>query len=104
MGAPDAEAKFEKALRLAASIDANAATYPVIYVCVKLAIRYFNSYLIAGIPWFPTEELAFGKLINFSATFIHRLTVDRLFVMGSGIKLSPMGEPLETVSILGFTY
>lgn len=41
VGAPDAEAKFKKALDLAAQLDENAATYPVIYVCVNFEHQRF---------------------------------------------------------------
>jgi hypothetical protein len=67
-------------------------------------IRCFDSHFVAGIPWLPTEELAFGELIQFWSIFVHHSTLGRLFVMGSGIKLSPMGEPLEMVCTFGFTY
>ena len=67
VGAPDAEAKFKKAIEAAGKTDVNALVYPVLYVRIDIKANHDtpDAYLIsyAGFPWIANQELAFGKII-----------------------------------------
>ena len=67
VGAPDAEAKFKKAIDEAGKTEVNAMVYPVLYVRIDIKLNKSDAYLIlyAGFPWISTQELAFGKIIPF---------------------------------------
>ena len=67
VGAPDAEAKFKKAIDAAGKTEVNAMVYPVLYVRIVIKLDTLNAYLIpySGFPWISTQELAFGTIIIF---------------------------------------
>ena len=56
VGAPDAEAKFKKAIEAAGKFDVNAVVYPVLYVRIDIKPDRPDAYLIlyAGFPWIST--------------------------------------------------
>jgi len=62
VGAPDAEAKFKGALKIAMEEDSNAKSYPVIYVHNQLdSFVFIVDRSLTGIPWLAAQELAFSK-------------------------------------------
>jgi hypothetical protein len=52
VGAPDAEAKFKGAVKIAMEEDSNAKHYPVIYVHTQLScFRIVANWSLIGVPW-----------------------------------------------------
>ena len=106
VGAPDAEAKFKKAIEAAGKTDVNAMVYPVLYVRIDIKPDTLDTYFIlyAGFPRISTQELAFGKIIIF---FIYDMTLHRdltrSYDMGSGIGLSRTAELSATVMCFSFS-
>lgn len=99
VGAPDAEAKFKGAVKIAMEEDSNAKHYPVIYVHSQLSCFHIVAdWSLIGIPWLATQKLAFGKDLFVSGIW-SLIFSGRSFVMGSGIKLSQTDERTGTVVI-----
>jgi hypothetical protein len=100
VGAPDAEAKFKKAIEEAGKADVNAMVYPVLYVRIDIKHDILDAYLIpyTGFPWISTQELAFGTIIIFFISYmtLHR-NLSRSYDTGSGIGLSPTAELMVMV-------
>ena len=100
VGAPDAEAKFKGAVKIAMEEDSNAKHYPVIYVHTQLScFRIVADWSLIGIPWLAAQELAFGKDL-FASGFWSLIFSSRSFVMGSGTKPSRTDE--RTVMVVIF--
>ena len=92
VGAPDAEAKFKKAIEAAGKTDSNAMLYPVLYVSIDIKPDRLDAYFIryTGFPWISTQELAFGTIIIFFIYYMALHTdLTRSYVTGSGIGPSP---------------
>jgi hypothetical protein len=98
VGAPDAEAKFKGAVKIAMEEDSNARHYPVIYVCSQSCFVFVVDQPLIGIPWLAAQELAFSKDL-FAAGFWSLIHSSRSFVMDSGTKPSRMDERTGTVII-----
>jgi hypothetical protein len=60
VGAPEAEAKFNKAVADAQNINFNARKYPSLYVSIRSWMR-ISIDRVLGFPRIAAEELAFGK-------------------------------------------
>jgi hypothetical protein len=68
VGAPDAEAKFQAAIKEAQQVDKNANQFPHLYVCLFLILSSVKGFILTallGLPWIRAAELAFGALFSF---------------------------------------